>query len=100
MSSIFFSSARKTQKLDRIGALKGGTLWGFSLFLSQNINKIEVGPSEINLIFSKKSHNAKKTERGPFRIFNISVAKHQKIEGGPLKSFKFFRKKSHNVEKN
>ena len=41
---VFFYSTRKTQKMDRIGALKGGTLSEFSIFLSQNIKKIEGGP--------------------------------------------------------
>ena len=51
MSSIVFYSTRKTQKLDRIGALKGETLWDFSTFLSQNINKTEGG--DFGELFSK-----------------------------------------------
>ena len=47
----------------------------------------------------KKSHNAKKTERGdPLKFFNIhSVRKYQKIERGPYGET-FFRKKSHSAE--
>ena len=65
-----------------------GTLWGLTTsILSQNIKKIEGRPFE-EFSFEKKSHNAEKTERAPFGIFNIhSVAKHQKIEGGPFGEF-------------
>ena len=51
-------------------------------------------------VFGKKSHNAKKTERGdPLGFFNIhSVAKHQKNAGGPFGEI-FFRKKSLAVPK-
>ena len=80
MSSILLYSTRKTQKLDRIAALKGGTLWDFLTFLSQYINKIEEEPPLKSLkYFRKKPHNAEKTDRGdPLGFFNISVAKHQK----------------------
>ena len=58
--------------------LKGGTLWGFSTsILSQNIKKLKGGKI---YIFGKKSHNAKKTEKGDsLGFFNIhSVVKQQK----------------------
>ena len=65
---VFLYSTRKTQKLDRIGSLKGRTLWDFPTFLSQNIKKIEGGPfSRLN--FSEKSTTmSKKTGRGPFSL--------------------------------
>ena len=88
MSSIFFYSTRKTQKLDRIGALKG-TIWDFSTFLSQNINKIEGGPfSEKN---PKKIPQCQKTGSvDPLEFFNVhSIAKHQKIERGTFWLKKF-----------
>ena len=47
VSSILFYSTRKTQKLDGIGALTGGTLWEFSTFPSQNIKKLKGRPFEV-----------------------------------------------------
>ena len=46
--------------------LKGRTLWGFSTsILSQNSKKIEGGTLWAKTFFpEKKSHNAKKTEKG------------------------------------
>ena len=57
-SKVYLSHKRKAQKLDQIGALKRSTLSDFSLFLSQNIKKIEGGPFEVIKNFWKKSHNA------------------------------------------
>ena len=77
MSSIF-SSTRKTQKLKRMGALKGETLSDFLTSIVAKHQKIEGGPFGN---FFPKSHNTEKLKRGPFRtplgFFNIlSVAKH------------------------
>ena len=72
---------QKTQKMGRIGALKGGTLWDFSTFLSQNINKIERGPFEVIKIFSKKSPTMpKKTGRGagPFSLARYCMLRGKK----------------------
>ena len=44
MSSILFRSTRKTQKLDRIGALKGGPLGFFNISVAKHQqNKIKWG---------------------------------------------------------
>ena len=48
--------------------------------------------------FPKKSHNAKKTVKGAFGIFQHSVANYQKNAGGPFGG-NFFRKKSVAVPK-
>ena len=51
--------------------------------------------------FEKKSHNAEKTERGPFWIFQTSILlqNSEKNEGGTVWGKKISRKKSHNAEK-
>ena len=67
--------------MGRIGALKGGTLWDFSTFLSQNINKIEEGPFEVIKIFPKKSPTMpKKTGRGtgPFSLARYCMLREKK----------------------
>ena len=63
---VFFFSTRKTQKLHRIGALKGGAL-GFSIsILSQNFKKNERG-KPLGRFFRKKNFTMKKqTGRGSF----------------------------------
>ena len=69
--TVFSSKVHeKPKKLDRIGALKGGNL---SHFLTSIVAKYQKIEGEIEGLFEehffrKKSHNAKKTERGPFSL--------------------------------
>ena len=84
---VFFYSTRKTQKLNRIGGAKGGTLSDFSTSIVAKHQKIEGG--HFGNFFRKRSHNAKKTERGDhLGFFNIHSAL----------SIKNFFRKSHNAE--
>ena len=49
--------------------LKGRTLWNFSTStLSQNMKQLKGGPFGGRIFFGKKSHSAKKTERGDFLV--------------------------------
>ena len=87
MSNILLQYPKKTKKLDRIGALKGGTLWDFSFgtFLSQNISKIEGEPFEVIKIFSKKVSMPKKLKGKIFEIFqNFRRKTSRKLKGDPL----------------
>ena len=96
----FFYSTRKTQKLDQIGApgtkagaLKGGTLLEFSIFLSQNIQNIEGRPFGDNKNFLRKSLNAEKTERGTRWDFSTSFLQNIKKRKENLWRKKKFEKK-------
>ena len=73
MSSILLYSTRKTQKLGRIGALKGGNI------CRKTSTKLKGGPFEVTkTIFEKVSMPKKAEKRDPLGFFFISVAKHQK----------------------
>ena len=64
----FIVPAQKTQKLDRIGALKGGTFSDFSTFLSQNIKKDEGDPLKLlkSLTMPKKLKRGKTFQNSHF----------------------------------
>ena len=65
---VFFYSTRKTQKLNRIGAIKGGTLSDFlTSIVAKHQKKIEREPLEEK--FRKKvSQCRKKLKGGPFNL--------------------------------
>ena len=60
---IFFKKSLTMPK-----KLKGGTIWEFSTtFLSPSLKKLKRDPLR-NFFSKKQSHNAEKTERGPFSL--------------------------------
>ena len=65
MSSILLYSTRKTQKLDRIGAVNGDPFGFFNIYSVAKHQKIEGGPFGEKLASKKKFHTVeKKLERG------------------------------------
>ena len=78
MSSILLQVVfhLKNPWFDRIGALKGGTFSDFLTSIVAEHQKTEGYPS--GNFFSKKSHNAEKTERGPFSFARYCMLRDKK----------------------
>ena len=93
MSSIVVYSTRKTQKLDRTGALKGEPFRIFNIHsVVQNFKKLKGDPLKTLKIFEKSFTMPKKTERGIFQHpFCRKITKNWK--GDPSVK-NFFSKKS------
>ena len=83
---VFFYSTPKKPKT--------GTLWDFSTFLSQNINKSERGPFEVIKLFSRKVSHCRKTGKGDHLEFLTSILSQniKKLKGGPFGGKKLFEK--------
>ena len=76
---VFLYSTRKTQKLDRIGALEGRPYRIFNTPVAKH-HKIEGRPIEINIRYWKKVCLTVPKNGDPLGFLNISVAKQKHQE--------------------
>ena len=79
MSSILFYSTRKTQKLDRIGALKGGPFRIFQHFSHKTSKKLKGGLFGGKICFEKKVPQCRKNWKGrPFSLARYCLLREKK----------------------
>ena len=85
VSSILFYSNRKTQKLDRIGALKEEPFSIFQHFCRKTSTKLKGDPLKSLKHFQKSLTKSKNARVDPLVFFSTFLRQNiKKIEGGPL----------------